>query len=133
MNTLPGSRSGMCVSPCDDACEVISIKAEPGTGIEIKVEENSEPISFPEIKAEQDTAIEIKVEENPEPISFPEIKAEPDEVSYVSFFHQYTKIARLFSGFFYLGLPTQKPTVWGMEISVSCWIIEFLVRECVCK
>jgi hypothetical protein len=36
------------------------------------------------IKTEQDTDIEIKVEENPEPISFPEIKVEPDEVSYIS-------------------------------------------------
>ena len=106
MNVLPGSCSGTCVSPCDDACEVMSIKAEPGTGIEIKVEENPEPISFPEIKAEPDTAIEIKVEEDPEPISFPEIKAEPDEVSYISVCHQYTKIARMFSGLSYLGLPT---------------------------
>jgi len=133
VNVLPGSCSGTCVSPCDDACEVISIKAEPGTGIEIKVEENPEPISFAQIKAEPDTATEIKVEENPEPVSFPEIKAEPNEVSYMFFCHQYTKIARLFCGFFYLGLPTQKTLVWGMEISVSYWIIEFLVRECVCK
>jgi hypothetical protein len=72
----------MGVSPCNDACEVISIKSEPGTGIE------------------------IKVEEIPEPISFPEIKAEPEEVSYMSVCHQYTKIAKLFSRLFYLGLPT---------------------------
>jgi len=77
VNAPPGACSGMYVSPCDDACEVISINAEPGTGIEIK-----------------------------EPISFPEIKAEPDEVSYMSLCHQYTKIARLFSGLSYLGLPT---------------------------
>jgi len=82
VNVLPGSCSGMCVSPCDDACEVINIKAEPGTGTQ------------------------IKVEEYPEPISFPEIKAEPDEVSYMSLCHQYTEIAKLFSGLFYLGLPT---------------------------
>jgi hypothetical protein len=50
----------MCVSPCNDECEVTTIKAEP------------------------DTDIQIKVEEIPEPISFPEIKDEPDEVSYVS-------------------------------------------------
>ena len=133
MNTLPGSCSGMYVSPCDDACEVISIKAESDTGIKIKVEENPEPISFSEIKAEPDTTTEIKVEEYPEPVSFPEIKAEPDEVSYMSVCHQYTKIARLFSSFFYLGLPTQKTPVWGMEISVSYWILPFLVRKCVCK
>jgi len=81
VNDLPGSCSGMCVSSCD-SCEVISIKDEPGTGIE------------------------IKVEEDPEPISFPEIKAEPDEVSDMSVCQQYTKIARLFSGLSYLGLPT---------------------------
>ena len=81
-NILPGSCSGMCVSPCSDTCEVISIKTEPGTDIQ------------------------IKVEENPEPISFPPIKAEPEEVSYLSVCHQYTKIAKFFSGLFYLGLPT---------------------------
>ena len=82
MNVLPGSCIGTCVSPCNDACEVISIKAEPGTGIE------------------------IKVEEIPEPISFPAIKAEPEEVSYIFVCHHYTKITKVFSGFFYLGLPT---------------------------
>ena len=82
MNVLPDSCSGICVSPCNDAYEVISIKTEEGTDIE------------------------IKVEEIPEPISFPEIKAEPDEVSYVSLCHQYTIMARLFSGVCYLGLPT---------------------------
>jgi hypothetical protein len=39
----------MCVSPSNDACEVISIKTEEGKDIEIKVEEISEPILFPEI------------------------------------------------------------------------------------
>ena len=58
------------------------------------------------ITAELGTDIQIKVEENPEPISFPAIKAEPEEVSYISVCHQYTKIAKLFSGLFYLGLPT---------------------------
>jgi hypothetical protein len=73
VNVLPGSCSGMCVLPCNDECEVITIKAE------------------------QDTDIQIKVEEVPEPISFPEIKDEPHEVSYVSVYHQYIKMARLFS------------------------------------
>ena len=82
MNVLRGSCSGTCISPCKDACEVISTKTEPGTGIE------------------------INVEENPEPISFPKIKAEPEEVSYISVCHQNTKIVKLFSGLFYLGLPT---------------------------
>jgi hypothetical protein len=77
---------------------VISIKAVPGTGIV------------------------IKVEENPEPISFPKIKAEPDEVSYMSVCHQYTKITKLFSGLFYLGLTTRKTPVWGKEISSSSWV-----------
>jgi hypothetical protein len=72
----------MCVSPCNDACEVINIKSEQGTDIE------------------------IKVEEMPEPLSFPEIKAEPDEVSYVSVCHQYTKMVRMFSDLYYLDLPT---------------------------
>ena len=54
MNVLPDSCSGICVSPCNDAYEVISIKTEEGTDIEIKVEEIPEPISFPEIKAELD-------------------------------------------------------------------------------
>jgi len=44
---------------------------------------------------------DVKVEEIPEPISFPEIKAEPDEVSYVSLYHEYTIMARLFSGLCY--------------------------------
>ena len=48
---------------------------------------------------------QIKMEEIPETISFPEIKAEPDEVSNVSVCHQYTIVARLFSGLCYLGLP----------------------------
>jgi hypothetical protein len=81
VNVLP-SCSGMSVSSCNDTCQVVSVKTEPGTNIE------------------------IKVEEIPEPISFPEIKAEPDEVSYVSWCHRYTKLARLFSGLCYLGLPT---------------------------
>jgi hypothetical protein len=50
----------MSVLPCNDECEVICIKAE------------------------QHTDIEIKEEEIPEPISFPEIKDEPDDVSYMS-------------------------------------------------
>jgi hypothetical protein len=70
----------MCVSPCNDAHEVTSIKCEEGT--------------------------DIKVEEIPENISFPKIKAEPDEVSYVSVCHQYTIMARVFRSLFYLGLPT---------------------------
>jgi hypothetical protein len=72
----------MGVSPCNDACELASIKTEEGTGIG------------------------IKVEEIPEAISFPEIKAEPDEVSYMSVCHQYTIMARLFRSLCYLGLPT---------------------------
>ena len=82
MNVLPGSYSGMCVSPCSDACKVVSIQAE------------------------RDTDTEKKVEELPKPISFPAIKAEPEEVSYISVCHQYTKIAKLFSGLCYLGLST---------------------------
>jgi hypothetical protein len=82
VNVLPVSCNGTCVSPCNDACEVISIQAE------------------------QVTDTEVKVEEIPEPISFPEIKAEPNEVSYVSVCHQYTKMARLFICLCYLGLPT---------------------------
>jgi len=35
-----------------NACEVASIKTEPGTDIDIKVEEFPEAISFPEIKTE---------------------------------------------------------------------------------
>ena len=81
MNVLPGS-SGMCVSPCDDACQVVPIQAE------------------------QDKGTEKKVEEIPKPISFPEIKAEPDEVSYIAVCYQYTKMARLFSVPCYLGLST---------------------------
>jgi len=50
----------MCISPCNDACQVVSIQAE------------------------QDTDTEIKVVDIPEPISFPEIEAEPVEVSYMS-------------------------------------------------
>jgi len=60
VNVLPGSCNGMCVSLCNDACQVVSIQAE------------------------QDTDTEIKVVEIPEPISFPEIKSEPVEVSYMS-------------------------------------------------
>jgi hypothetical protein len=71
----------MCVSPCNDACEVISIKTEEGTDIEINVEEILEPLSFPEIKAK------------------------PDEVSFMSVCHQYTIMA-MFSGLCYLGLHT---------------------------
>ena len=82
MNVLPATCSGMCVSPCNDECEVIGIKTEEGTDME------------------------IKVEEIPEPISLPEVKAEPDVVSYVSVCHRYTIMARLFSGLCYLGLPT---------------------------
>jgi hypothetical protein len=82
----------MCVLPCDDECEVISIKAE------------------------QDTDIEIKEEEIPEP----EINAEPDEVSYVSVCHRYIKMARLFSGLLSWSLHLINPSM-GMEISVSCW------------
>jgi hypothetical protein len=82
VDILPGSCSGMCVSPSNGASEMISIKAE------------------------QDTDIQIKVEEIPEPISFPEIKAEPDEVSYVSVCHQNIKIVRWFSGLCNCGLPT---------------------------
>jgi hypothetical protein len=44
----------MCVSPCNDACEVISIKIEEGTDLEIKVEGIPETIAFPEIRAEPD-------------------------------------------------------------------------------
>jgi hypothetical protein len=80
VNVLPGS-SGMCVS-CNDAFRVVSIKTE------------------------QCTDVEVKVEEIPEPTSFTEIKVEPDEVSYVSLCHQYTKMAGLFIGLCYLGLPT---------------------------
>jgi len=50
----------MCISPYNDACQVVCIQAQ------------------------QDTDTGIKVIEIPEPISFPEIKAEPVEVSYVS-------------------------------------------------
>lgn len=82
MNVLPGSSSGTSVSPCNNACQVVSIQAEQGT----------------------DT--EKKVEEIPKPISFPEIKAEPDEVSYISVCHQYTKMARLFNVHCNLGLST---------------------------
>jgi len=82
VNVLPDCSSRMYESSCNDACEVASIKTEPGTDIK------------------------IKVEEFPEPISFPKIKTEPDEVSYVSVCHRYTKLARLFSGLSYLGLPT---------------------------
>ena len=81
MNVLPDCSSGLCESSFNDACQV-NIKTEPGTDIE------------------------IKVEEFPEPISFPKIKAEPDEVSYMSVCHQYTKLVRLFSGLCYLGLPS---------------------------
>jgi len=88
VNVLPGCSSGMCVSSCNDARQVINIKAE------------------------ENIDIAIKVEEIPEPISFPEIKAEPDEVSYVSVCHRYTKLSRLFSGVCYLGLPTCINPVW---------------------
>ena len=77
MNVLPGSPSGICVSPCNDACQVVSIQAE------------------------QDTDTHKKVEKIPEPISFPEIKAEPDEVSYFSACHHYRIMVRLFSGLCY--------------------------------
>lgn len=60
VNDLPSSCSQMCISPCNDACQVVSIQAE------------------------QDTDTEIKVVDIPEPISFPEIEAEPVEVSYMS-------------------------------------------------
>ena len=99
VNVLLGLCSGMCVSTFNDAREVINIKTEQGTDIE------------------------IKVEEIPEPISFPELKAEPDEVIYVSVCHQYTKMARLFSGLCYLGLPTSITPVWGMDISVFSWVM----------
>jgi len=89
----------MCVSSCNDSCEEIGIKTEQGTDIE------------------------IKVEEVPECISFPEIKAEPDEVSYVSVCHRCTKMARLFFGPCCLGLSTCATPVWGMEISVSSWVM----------
>jgi len=45
------------------------------------------------------------VEAIPETISFPGIKAEPYEVSYVSVYHLYTIMARLFRSLCYLGLP----------------------------
>jgi len=109
VNVLPGSCSGMCVSPCDDACEVISKKAEPGTGIE------------------------IKVEENPEPISFPEIKAEPDEVSYMSVCHQYTKIDNCLVVSFILVCPHEKPQCGERKFVPHLGFSEFLVTECVCK
>jgi hypothetical protein len=51
----------MCVSPCSDAYEVISIKTVEGTDIEIKEEEIMEPISFPEIKAEPDEVSYVRV------------------------------------------------------------------------
>jgi hypothetical protein len=99
VNVPPGSSSGTCVSPCNGACQVVSIQAEQGT----------------------DT--EKKVEEVPEPVSFPEIKAEPDEVSYLSVCHHYTIMARLFSSLCYLGVSTWTTPVWRMEISVSCCVI----------
>jgi len=99
VNVLTGLCNGTRVSPCNDECQVISVQAE------------------------QDTDIEMKVEEIPEPLSFPEIKAEPDEVSYVSVCHQYTIMTRLFSGVCYLGLSTWTTPVWGMEISVSFWVM----------
>jgi hypothetical protein len=74
--------NGTRVSPCNDECQVISVQAEQGTDME------------------------VKVEEIPESLSFTEIKAEPDEVSYVSVCHQYTIMARLFSGLCCLGLST---------------------------
>jgi hypothetical protein len=77
----------MCVSPCNDACEVISIKIEEGTDME------------------------IKVEEIPETISFPEIKAEPDEVSNVSLCHLYTIVIRLFSGLLSWSAHLNNPSV----------------------
>jgi hypothetical protein len=72
----------MSVLPSNDECEVTSKQAE------------------------QDTDVQIKVEEIPKPRSFPEIIVEPDEVSYVCVCHQYIKMARLFIGLCYLGLPT---------------------------
>jgi hypothetical protein len=46
-------------------------------------------------------------------------------VSYVCVCHQYIKMARLFIGLCYLGLPTWITAVWGMEISAlsgAIWI-----------
>ena len=48
------SATFLCISPCDDAREVISMKTEEGKDTEVKVEESPEPICFPEIKAEPD-------------------------------------------------------------------------------
>ena len=36
MNDLPGSCSRMCISPCSDACQAVSIQAEQDTDTEIR-------------------------------------------------------------------------------------------------
>jgi hypothetical protein len=54
LEVLPGSCDETSVTSPDDAHDGISIKVEEGTGIHIKEEEITEPISFPLIKAEPD-------------------------------------------------------------------------------
>ena len=54
LEVLPGSCNETSVTSPDDAHDVISIRVEEGTDIDIQEEEIPEPISFPLIKAEQD-------------------------------------------------------------------------------
>jgi len=46
VNNLPDTCSGMCISPCNDACQVVCIQAEQDTDKKIKVGEITKPISF---------------------------------------------------------------------------------------
>jgi hypothetical protein len=88
----------MGVLPCNDECGVISIKAEP------------------------ETDIQIKEEEIPEPIIFPEIKDEPNEVSYLSVYHQYINMARLFSCLLLWSAHLNNRSV-DIKISVLSWVV----------
>jgi len=49
-DVVPGSCSGTSITSSDHAREFIGIKREENTDVTIKVEDISEPISFPAIK-----------------------------------------------------------------------------------